>query len=270
MVFRKADGFQDRRVSVPCGQCIGCRLDYRHSWAVRCVHEAALHADNCFITLTYDEDHVPDGGTLVKADFQKFMKRLRKEVGKVRYFMCGEYGDRSARPHYHALLFGVDFRDKRVWSRRGGNKVFRSETLERLWNAGMSEIGSVSYQSAGYVAQYAVKKLKTKNKEVYDAYYGGRIAEYAAMSRRPGIGAEWFQRYKDELLEHGSVIVDGRESKVPRFYVERMRVEDPARVAALGRAKAKMIAYEDTSDVRLDVKRRVLESRLDQFSKRSV
>ena len=119
---------------MPCGQCIGCRLERSRQWAIRCVHEASLWPDNCFVTLTFDDDNIISSGSLVKADFQKFMKRLRKRFGKgVRYFHCGEYGDLLGRPHHHACLFNFSFPDRYLWSSSGGVNLYRSPTLEELW-----------------------------------------------------------------------------------------------------------------------------------------
>jgi len=146
---------------LPCGKCVGCRLERSRQWAVRCMHEAQLHDRNCFITLTYDEAHVPAGFSLRYRDFQLFMKKLRKFAGHpVRFFMCGEYGGEHSRPHFHACLFGFDFPDKVQFKRVGGGAViYRSSVLERLWLQGFSTIGAVTFESAAYVARYVMKKL---------------------------------------------------------------------------------------------------------------
>ena len=198
-------------VQVPCGRCIGCRLERSRQWAVRCVHEAQLHKDNCFITLTYSPENVPKDSSLHLEHFQKFMKRLRKyiftEVQKVnflismmsvdtgrvigyvpsqgvRFFHCGEYGELLSRPHYHACLFGFDFSDKVLWSTRGGVRLYRSKVLEKLWTFGFSTIGDVTFESAAYVARYCTKKITG---DEADKHYNGRSPEYVTMSRRPCI-----------------------------------------------------------------------------------
>ena len=113
VVFNPRDGFYDQPVDLPCGQCIGCRLERSRQWAIRCVHEASLHERNCFITLTYRDECLPTNGSLDLDAFQKFMKRLRRRFGEgVRFFHCGEYGENFGRPHYHAILFNLDFSDK--------------------------------------------------------------------------------------------------------------------------------------------------------------
>ena len=112
IVFNVADGYHDMPVQVPCGKCIGCRLDYSRKWAIRCVLEAQMHKENCFLTLTYDDEHLPKGEKLEKEEMQKFWKRLRKATGtKIRYYMAGEYGTEGGRPHYHACVFGWKPRD---------------------------------------------------------------------------------------------------------------------------------------------------------------
>lgn len=132
---------------------------------MRCVHEASLHEENAFITLTYDDDHLPVGGTLKKDDWQRFAKRLRKyfKGRKIKYFHCGEYGERTKRPHYHALLFGVDFSDKVAFKKSAdGSTIYTSETLSRLWPAGFCTTGAVTFESAAYCARYVMKKITGK------------------------------------------------------------------------------------------------------------
>ena len=149
IVFNPKYGIQDETVDIPCGQCIGCKLERSKNWAIRCVHEASLHQDNSFITLTYNDEYLPENGQLVKKDYQDFMKRLRKQHGKVRYYYCGEYGNQYdedgeqitktyivngkekqvptiGRPHFHACLFGMDFPDKELWTVRNGINLSRS------------------------------------------------------------------------------------------------------------------------------------------------
>ena len=115
-------------LTLPCGQCIGCRLNYSRNWAIRCVHESSLHEHNCFITLTYNDENLPLNGSLDLKHFQDFMKRLRKKVSvPIRYFHCGEYGSRLQRPHYHLLLFGLDFPDKKFWKMSRGKRSDRHQ-----------------------------------------------------------------------------------------------------------------------------------------------
>ena len=137
--------FDDIRIDLPCGQCIGCRLERSRQWAMRCFHEASLHDRNCFITLTYNDKFLPKDRSLYYPHFQKFMKRLRKKFGDgIKFYMCGEYGDQFGRPHFHACIFNHDFSDKVFWkyssaSNKFGRKgaqipLYRSNDLEELWS----------------------------------------------------------------------------------------------------------------------------------------
>lgn len=221
-------------VTVACGQCIGCRVDRSKQWAVRVVHEAQLHEYNSFITLTYAPEHLPYNGSLQKADFQKFMKRLRKRFKskRIRYYMCGEYGDKLDRPHYHAILFGFDFPDKTIWKRtKSGSTIYRSKILEELWPFGHSSVGSVTYESAAYVARYCMKKLNgdkaqnhytkcdTETGEMFQI-----VPEYNAMSLKPAIGKEWFEIYRDDVYPHDYIVIDGKKYKPPAYYDKLLKI----------------------------------------------
>lgn len=214
-------------ITVKCGQCIGCRIDRSKEWACRIVHETQLHDTNAFITLTYSDEHVPWNGSLQKKDFQKFMKRLRYFTGKkIRYYMCGEYGEKLGRPHFHAILFGFDFPDKTVWKRtNSGSTIYRSELLEKCWKFGHSSTGSVTYESAAYVARYCMKKLTgAKAQDHYtrcDPETGEMwqiVPEYNAMSLKPAVGKEWFEIYRDDVYPHDYVVIDGKKYKPPAYY----------------------------------------------------
>lgn len=279
VVFRKSEvGTEDyRKIELPCGKCIGCRLDKSREWAVRCVHEAQMHHYNSFITLTFcDGEHhgceheISDQLiSLRKRDFQLFMKRLRKEAykqekeyqkglkdgknpnddcrtilstgGRIRYFHCGEYGSQLQRPHHHACLFGCDFSDKTLWNVRDGVKLYRSSQLEKLWPYGFSTIGEVTFASAAYVARYVTKKINGKGAA---KHYGikadvetGEVSylktpEYVTMSRRPGIGKEWFEEYASDCFPSDFITIDGIKLAVPRYYLKQLS-EDVNLVAAI-------------------------------------
>lgn len=230
-VFKRMPRWKELRL--PCGQCIGCRLERSRQWAVRCVHESSLWSENRFITLTYDDDNLPADGSLEYEHFQKFMKRLRKQFKGVdevegdrplRFYMCGEYGDLNQRPHYHALLFNHRFPDEVVHSRTlAGSIVYRSASLERLWPFGFSSIGEVNFESAAYVARYCMKKITGEDAE---AHYGGRSPEFTRMSLKPGIGGGWFEKWKGDVFPHDYVVSRGREVSVPRYYDRLLEKED--------------------------------------------
>jgi len=250
-------GYSDRPFELACGQCRGCRLERSRQWALRCVHESMMHTRNCFVTLTYDVDHLPANGSLDVSHFQKFAKRLRKEQS-FRYFHCGEYGDETARPHYHALLFGADFSDDQVLvSKKRGNALYTSPRLSRLWTHGYVTVGELTWQSAAYCARYIMKK---RGGPQAAAHYRGRKPEYTTMSRRPGIGASWIQKYHSDVYPHDEVVHDGQKFRPPRFYDmtldEDVLVEykEKRRLAALAHSK-------DLTPERLRVREKCQEAR---------
>lgn len=287
--FRLADGSVSfvergdviRALFLPCGQCIGCRLERSRQWAVRCVHESKLHERNCFVTLTYDNAHLPDDFSLRYSDFQRFMKRLRKEAGKpVRFFMCGEYGEGLSRPHYHALLFGYDFEDKLYFKRAGESVLYTSRRLERLWPFGFSLIGDVSFESAAYCARYCVKKVNGKDA---DRHYvlldkesgeviGQRVPEFAHMSLKPGIGKGWYDRYKTEFYQHDRVIVRGAAAKPPRYYDKCARRDLPEFFdgVQMRREERGLRRGVENSDARLVVQEQVTAARLASYKRNSI
>lgn len=232
ITFDRNSAYSGVRLSLPCGQCVGCRLERSRQWAIRCMHERALYDRNVFLTLTYDDDNLPAGGTLVKRDLQLFMKRLRKAYGKgVRFYACGEYGERTLRPHYHLLLFNCDFEDKVFYKRaKRGERLYTSEIVRRLWPKGFNVLGDVSFDSAAYVARYILLK-RTGDRSA--EHYAGRLPEFTLMSRRPGIGARWFEKFHVEAYAWDSVVMNGRKIRPPRFYDTRFEVVDSARLAEL-------------------------------------
>lgn len=276
VVFNRREGYSDLRVDVPCGQCIGCRLSYSRNWAIRCVHEASLHDENCFVTLTYDDGNVPDSGSLNRRHIQLFLKRLRKKFTgkKIRFYCCGEYGELLSRPHYHLILFGFDFEDKVLWSVRDGVRLYRSEILEKLWIYGYSTIGNVTYESAAYVARYCLKK---RNGEKKDEHYKGLEQEFSTMSRRPGIARDWFEKFKGDVFPHDYVVIrNGIKCKPPRYYDNIYDVIDSEEMQKIKQLRHKYLIGcaplipdgEDSVD-RLEVKEKVQKSKL-TLLKRSV
>ena len=212
------------RFNVACGQCVGCRLRRARHWATRCVHESQLHPANCFLTLTYRD---PCPISLCYRDFQLFMKRLRKFAGtRVRFFACGEYGEVTFRPHFHACLFGFDFLDKRYYKRSdSGESLFVSSKLDALWTHGQCLIGAVTFQSASYVARYVMKKVTGPQATVYyqvlDRSTGELLPvepEFVHMSLKPGIGAGWLEKFGSDVYPSGDVVVNGKRSQAPRYY----------------------------------------------------
>lgn len=232
-MFNVTLGYIDMPVTVPCGQCIGCRLEKSRQWAMRLVHEAQLHEQKCFITLTYDNAHLPQGGTLVKKHFQDFMKRLRKPYGPgaIRYFHCGEYGEITKRPHYHACLFGTEFiEDKRFHTRNAqGDTIYTSERLESTWGMGFCTIGNFTFETAAYVARYILKKVSgptaPKHYRQVDLTTGEtieRIPEYVTMSLKPAISSAWFDAFSADVYPDDFCVMRGKKLPVPRYYDLRL------------------------------------------------
>jgi len=222
---------------VPCGQCIGCRLERSRQWAARCMHEASLQDDNCFITLTYDDEHLPSDGSLVKHHFQDFMKRLRRrfEPRRFRFFHCGEYGEQLHRPHYHALLFGLCFEDGELFSERDGARLFVSPLLNATWGKGFATFGEVTFESCAYVARYCVKKVNGEKAFFHYISPDGVMLEpeYCTMSRRPGIGREWYDEFSGDVFPSDEVIMRGKVLKPPRYYQKLYQIDDAEGYEAL-------------------------------------
>lgn len=229
---------KESQLTLPCGRCIGCRLERSRQWAMRCMHEKDMHEDSCFITLTYDDDHLPKDGSLNLKHFQDFFKRLRKKCGSgIRFFHCGEYGETTHRPHYHAIIFGFDFTDRQFHTVSNGNRLYISSSLTSLWSLGHCLIGDVTFESCAYVARYIMKKVTG---ELAEAHYGGRKPEYVTMSRKPGIGAGWYAKFKSDVYPSDYLYVNGVKCKPPRFYDTRLQVSSPGAYEAL---KEKRDAY---------------------------
>lgn len=194
-----------RIIPLPCGHCIGCRLKYSRDWADRCMLEAQSHESNYFLTLTYDDSHLPEcqeGSPvhpLVKRDLQLFIKRLRKMFSdqKIRYFSAGEYGSKSMRPHYHIILFGLKLDDLRLHHRDLENNwnYYISDSIYKLWPFGIHILTDVTWETCAYVARYVVKKQKGAGASIYDDY--NFPPEFTLMSRKPGIARDFFEENPD-------------------------------------------------------------------------
>lgn len=219
-----------RDLELPCGQCVGCRLERSRQWAVRIMHESQMHDTSLFVTLTYDDEHL-ESYSLVYRDFQLFMKKLRKYFdGKgVRFYMCGEYGDNFGRPHFHVVLFGCFFDDREFFTElSSGSKLYTSKALAKLWGKGFCSIGDVTFESAAYVARYVMKKMTgtaaEQHYQLLDERTGeviDRVPEFCRMSLKPGIGADWYEKFKKEVYPRDEVVMNGSKFKPPRYYDKR-------------------------------------------------
>ncbi len=226
-------------IQVACGKCIGCRIDRSRQWANRCMLELQYHDSAYFVTLTYDDDHVPKSYypdpqtgeahvslTLCKRDFQLWMKRLRKKFSddKIRFFACGEYGGETKRPHYHAIVFGLHLSDcvKYKTVREGDSfyTYYNSDSLQETWPNGFVVVGEVTWESCAYVARYVTKKLSGPHADFYKKF--NLVPEFSDMSRRPGIARQYYDEHGKEIYDHAYINVStakgGRKFKPPRYF----------------------------------------------------
>lgn len=265
LVF-SASGGVGLPIKVPCIQCIGCRIETARQWAVRCVHETQLHDESGFVTLTYAPEHLPENGSLSKRDHQLFLKRLRRHLGRakrIRYFLCGEYGEKLARPHYHLILWGHRFPDQTFYKTTPAGPLWESATLDRIWGLGHCTIGEVTFESAQYVAQYQLKKitgdLAKKHYERINPDTGEVVQlepEASYMSRRPGIGAGWFNKFATDLYPDDFVVQKGKKLRVPRYYDSKLS-EAQLQELKLRRKKDAAIYRRHNTPARLRVREEV-------------
>lgn len=245
---------------IPCGQCIGCRIRQREDWTTRIELEARDYPKDevWFITLTYDEDHVPGMITktgeimrkvqytwkpgekrpssvqiLLYEDIQKFLKRLRKAYrGKLRYFVAGEYGEQTARPHYHMILYGWRPTDLKELYKIQHNGYYTSEWLKGIWRMGQIQIAQAVPETYRYVAGYVTKKMYEIDGKKANTYYElGQTKPFACMSLRPGIGDKYYQEHKAEIWRQGYIqCTNGKRAQIPRYYEKQMEAENPQRL----------------------------------------
>lgn len=258
-------------IELPCGQCIGCRWERASQWELRVMHEASLYDRNCFVTLTYGEGKLPPNASLEHRDFQLFMKRLRKWAkSEVRFYMAGEYGPATQRPHYHACLFNIDFDDKKpIGKSASGHVFYTSPVLEKLWGLGHVSVQPLVRQTAGYCARYITTKALGENaKSAYtsvdaDGVMVFRKPEYSAMSLRPGIGARWFDRYGRAMYPHDFTVADGTRRRIPKYYDRRARrAQFDLEEVELARDLKRRAAHVDNTDDRRAVREAVFTAKV--------
>lgn len=276
-----------REIKVPCNNCIGCRIQRSGDWMMRIVHEAQKYKENCFITLTYDSDKIPGThpcnthGTFYKKDFTNFMKYLRKSIypKKVKFYMVGEYGDATNRPHYHAVIFNHNFNDRYfIGTSDSGHDLFSSHTLEKLWNKGFVQVADVTPDLAAYIARYVLKKVVGNATDVidpitglkpYERYnsYTGEIVEvwpeYSTMSRGGrsgrGIGYDWIRNYSSDVYPKDYTHISSSPRKPPRYYDEKIKEIDPDLIEQVkeNRKILAMKLYGDNTPERLEQRKKV-------------
>lgn len=257
--FNPAKPHTDTR-ELDCGVCIECRIRKSREWSIRCYHEAQLHQDNCWLTLTYADNPI----ALSRRDIQLFFKSLRNAGRKFRYFGCGEYGDKELRPHYHIVLFGTMFHDMYPWEKSNGSLLYRSEQLEKHWPHGNSRIGWVTAETARYTAGYTFKKLSGPAADEADPESGLRPydrqlpdgtvfevpKEMLFCSKRPAIGLEWFLKYGREVYPSDKVVMNGREYKPPKYYDKLLKEYAPHVWEQVAAARVAHVTDNEITDER--------------------
>jgi len=277
IVFSPREGYADMTLKIPCGQCYGCRLEKARQWTVRCMHEQSLHEDNCFITLTYNNESLPYDKSLSVDELQRFWKRLRKKLdGKeIRYYACGEYGGLHMRPHYHAIIFGWTPDDITCYS-INGKVVYVSKILQEAWPYGYHTVGDVTWESTSYVARYIQKKITGQKAEshyinldkVTGEIYNEIKPEFTLMSRRPGIARKWYEENKKEVYPSDSVIVKERECKPPRYYDNLYDIDYPEEMAIVKGNRKRKAEKNPLSDEELIRREKVMRYALQETNKK--
>lgn len=246
--------------TVPCGKCLVCRKNRAREWAVRLQHEAEYYQQMCFITLTYKDELIPilqDELTLWKNDLQKFFKRLRKNSNaKIKYFACGEYGGKTGRPHYHAIVFGwrPELSDTNKIGRKHGTDLYSSSILTELWPYGHNAVGGVSQRSIYYVTGYLLKKLNKQNR-------GTKAPEFMTASQ--GMGLQYAEQYS-EIIRKADLKIHGVNVGTPLYYRKKIGLDPQILAEKKARNEMRTIKYytEEKRYVREAVKMMAERARL--------
>jgi len=240
LVFWKATQWQYHvepytGLQVPCGNCIVCREEQARQSAVRITHEAQTHEESSFLTPTYNDANIPPYGSLRYEDLTKFLKRLRKHLGPIRYYAVGEYGDESLRPHYHICLFGHAFTEGRVIVQEKPHLQWEQEWLTRCWGLGRVRIGALTFETARYTASYVTKKLRSKQRYVrIDEETGELVAvEQPRAMMSDNLGRQWWDNYGRHLENNDYVIINGKKQKPPKAYDRWLGEENEQAIAKI-------------------------------------
>lgn len=235
LTFKKSEASREiEGFKLECRKCLPCRLNLAREKAIRVYHESKTHLDSIFLTLTYDEEHLVSP-VLQYRDFQLFMKKLREHVTRdvtdpelkkelaISYMVTGEYGEKNKRPHWHAIIFNYRPKDEKKDRETSlGHEVYKSEFLRSLWGKGAIEYGSVTLESANYVARYAAKKLVHGNDEDHEYH------PIHKTSSRRAIGRSWIEKHWKHTFAHGFVVLpNGSTTKIPRYYVDWLKKHRP-------------------------------------------
>lgn len=204
--------FDFEKLSVPCNKCIECQMQNANEFALRCILEAKSYDKNCMLTLTYKNNPI----SLNKRDLQLFFKRLRKRIGQVRYFACGEYGSKGMRPHYHVILFGYSPPDLLPFFERNGNVIYKSQQIEEIWKNGFISVGELTFDSAKYTAKY-LQKL--------NACPDSCLSPFLMMSLKPGIGYNYFIQNYDDIIKNEGIYYHGKKYKIPKYFMKKFNLD---------------------------------------------
>ena len=292
-------------LKVRCGQCIGCRLDHSLMWATRATHESRSHQDTCFITLTYADETMPHSLSVHAKPLQQFFRALRYHIKtenpdnpKIKYLACGEYSPKKRRPvgpfnpwefvgegerpHYHAVVFGYDFPDKELWTVRNDNRIFTSDILTDIWGKGHCTTAAVTFESAAYVARYSIKKLNGTLAQRPDPVTGllpyerichttGQILEVEKerFHTSNGIGKDHYLSYTGDIYPNDSVVINGHETRPPRYYDNLFKAEDPHTMETIQDRRIQQMrkhAADNTPD-RLAEREKVKQAQLNQLKR---
>lgn len=252
---------------------MGCRLEKSKQWAIRCVHEASLHRQNSFITLTYNDESLPEYGTLKKEHLQAFFKRLRHHKGKFRYYACGEYGDHTERAHYHACIFGLDFHDKVPFRKIGDHQLYTSKNLTDIWGHGHTSIGNLTFETAAYTARYVTKKLSHGQAKYnrLDKDTGEIIPleqPRAFMSLKPAIGRNWIEKYHQDIYgaDKDTIRIRGKAVRPAKYYDKIYDTINPEHLAVI---KSNRINNAEGLTTK-ELNARELKTRAKQFTKKQI
>ena len=239
-------------LEIPCGTCILCREEQARQQAVRIHHEAMTWEQSSFVTLTYRDENLPEYGSLQYRDLETFWKRLRKQIGKLRYYAVGEYGDKTLRPHYHACIFGHDFTENSIISNTSPFQMWINLELSKCWGLGDVKVGALTFETARYTASYVTKKLRSKQKYVrVDEETGELIAlEQPRAFMSKNLGKAWWDAYGNQLKDHDYVVINGRKQKPPKAYdrwlLEQGDIQKLEEIKTKRIAKAKPQTKEQT------------------------
>lgn len=282
IVWQLRQGFHDLPIQLPCGRCVGCRLERSRQWAIRAMHEAQMHEHAEFVTLTYSDEALEKSGNYIRElrhqDFQDFMKRLREKIdrttreqceeygmseedteavlkeGRLRYYMCGEYGEKFGRPHFHAIIYNLHLEDKQPWVKRRGHQLYISKFLTETWGHGHASTGSATFKSAAYIARYVMKKdldprTRSRTYERLDEYgeYVQIAPEYQQASRRPGLGKPWLEKFQGDVYPKDYFTLEGNRMRPPKYYDFQYEIENPDEMATI-KANRRFAAKRFTDD----------------------